>query len=175
MTSCKIAHHEEYILSIDGRVYSNKSGKQIKPRKNQNGYLIVTLDGKQCSLHKLVAKHFVPNPYDHPQVNHKDGDKTNNIYHNLEWVTAKENIQHSLKAGLRSGYVSVEVKRKMMHRWLKGEFSKELAEEIGNHPNTLNRMMRIQAEKDGLSSEWKAEAVRKRKAIAIKNLESVNA
>lgn len=64
MKYCKIAHHEMYLLYEDGKVYSEKLGIFLKPRKNLNGYLIVTLDKEQLSIHRLVAKHFIPNPYD---------------------------------------------------------------------------------------------------------------
>lgn len=147
----------------------------LQPRINPNGYLIVTLNSKQVSLHRLVAPHFLPNPYGYSQVNHKDGNKQNNHFSNLEWCSAEQNTQHALETGLRKGYVSVDVKRAMLQRALDGELVIDLAKEVGNHPNTLNRMLRVQAEKDGRTDEWKASTAKKRKATAIKNLEVVNA
>src|SRR5690606_12133178 len=47
------------------------------------------------TIHRLVAETFIPNNDLSLQVNHKDGDKLNNQQTNLEWVTVKENIQHS--------------------------------------------------------------------------------
>lgn len=175
MNYSQIANHELYTIFSDGQVHSGKTDVILEPRENSNGYYIVSLDKEQLLVHRLVALHFIPNPYGYPQVNHKDGNKGNNAVPNLEWVTAEENAQHALSAGLRKGFVHVDVKREMLKRALAGELVSDLAVEVGNHPNTLNRMLRNQAKKDGLLEEWSTETKRKRRAVALRNLEVINA
>ena len=66
-----------------------------KPIICTNGYIEYQLYKKgkgYCKLaHRLVAEAFIPNPYNKPEVNHKDEDITNNKVSNLEWMTSKEN------------------------------------------------------------------------------------
>lgn len=175
MKSCKVANHELYTIFDDGSVHSGKLDITLTQRTNPNGYKIATLDGKQLSVHRLVALHFIPNPYQHSQVNHKNGDKECNHADNLEWCSAEFNAQHALETGLRKGFIHVDVRRVFLDRVLRGEFVSDLAQEAGNHANTLNKMLRGQAEKDGRSYEWVEESKRKRKLTALKNLEAVNA
>lgn len=55
---------------------------------------------KNCLVHRLIAKTFLPNPHNLPVVNHKDGDKMNNKVSNLEWLTRNGNIKHAINLGL---------------------------------------------------------------------------
>lgn len=102
-----------YAVTEDGRVWSypkqcnsNKYGRFMKLSLNPQGYLTVglTKDGIRHPrvVHRLVAEAYIPNPENKPQVNHKheDGDKTRNLVDNLEWVTNKENSDHSFKSGI---------------------------------------------------------------------------
>jgi DNA-binding transcriptional regulator YiaG len=55
---------------------------------------------KYVAVHRLVAESFIANPNNHPVVNHKDGDKLNNVSTNLEWITQSDNAKHSNQTGL---------------------------------------------------------------------------
>lgn len=81
--------------------FNKKGNKPLKYSLNHGGYCIVNLydhnTRKGFAVHKLIATTFIPNPENKTQVNHIDGDKTNNFVENLEWVTALENTQHSIR------------------------------------------------------------------------------
>jgi len=95
-----------YTIDSNGNVYS-KNGRKRKTRINRSGYncIILTKNNKQYNtfVHRLVALSFISNPENKAEVNHKDGDKLNNSIDNLEWMTTKENAQHSWDTGLK-GY-----------------------------------------------------------------------
>ena len=80
------------------------NGKILKPMVSQYGYEYVMLayNGKQTSkfIHRIVAETFLCKSDDSSEVNHIDGDKHNNHVDNLDWVTHKQNIQHSFAIGL---------------------------------------------------------------------------
>ncbi len=175
MRECKIAWHEMYTIYENGDIHSGIQDLLLSPRENQNGYQIVTLDGEQLLIHRLVALHFLPNPYKYAQINHIDGKKQHNHVSNLEWCSAEQNAQHALETGLRGGYVHVDIKRALLSRVLEGEIIANLAPEVGNHPNTLTRMLRVQAKKDGLEHKWESAMAERRRATAIRNLEIINA
>ena len=101
-----------YTIDILGTVrsYTGYYGDKpyiMKPVVASNGYRKVTIthEGKQYifSIHRLVAKTFIPNIDDLPEVNHKDGNKGHNWAWNLEWCTPKENIDHAFNTGLKVG------------------------------------------------------------------------
>ena len=95
---CDIDGYEGlYQISNKGRVKSLYKGSEriLKLWDNGRGYLRVYLTKENTSkyirVHRLVARAFIPNPENKPQVNHKDENKLNNCVENLEWSTAKEN------------------------------------------------------------------------------------
>jgi hypothetical protein len=101
-----VSDFEDYLIGSDGYVFSLKNGSLIKmkARMSGSGYLFVSLykNGKYKNLyiHRLVASHFIKNPLNKPEVNHKNGIKTDNRVKNLEWCTSGENKKHAFKNGL---------------------------------------------------------------------------
>lgn len=94
-----------YEISNFGNLRNKQNGKLLGGNNSQGLYKSVSIinnDGKRVSkqIHVLVARSFLPNPYDKPIVNHLDGNKLNNYLNNLEWSTYSENVQHAVKTGL---------------------------------------------------------------------------
>lgn len=101
-----IQGYENYKVTPSGEVINSHSGRILKEDINNCGYRRVTLSKEGTTerffVHRLVALHYIPNPTMSPQVNHKDGDKSNNNFSNLEWMTSKENHAHAFRRGLRA-------------------------------------------------------------------------
>jgi len=83
---------EDYWISDHGRF--RKGRKLRKVHKNVDGYYMCYIGKKKRKIHRLVAEAFVPHPdAERNVVDHINGDKTNNYYKNLRWVTVRENVQ----------------------------------------------------------------------------------
>jgi hypothetical protein len=96
-----IESYDRYVLR--GNHHMLIRGRILKPSVDRKGYLSIATEGKRLSVHRLVAEMFLPNPERKPQVNHIDGDKSNNSVDNLEWCNNSENNLHRfrLKANKR--------------------------------------------------------------------------
>lgn len=95
----------KYAITEDGRVWSYRSKKYLKPLVDKDGYLFVHLWDKGShtyKIHRLVADAYIPNPTNLPQVNHKDEDKTNNSVSNLEWCNHTYNMRYGTRAERQS-------------------------------------------------------------------------
>ena len=96
----QLIENPNYFISSLGR-FKNDKKRILKQNINARGYYYCNISTKgkvnKIKIHRLVAKYFIANPYDKDTVNHIDGNKLNNHYLNLEWLTRKENIQHYFK------------------------------------------------------------------------------
>lgn len=114
-----VGYEDLYEVSNEGNVRNKITGRMLKPYYDK-GYLKVVLykngEQKHCSIHRLVAQAFLPNPRNLPEVNHIDENKLNNNVENLEWCSRQYNIdysqsksvnQYTLEGGLLNTYKSV--------------------------------------------------------------------
>ncbi len=104
-----MSQNKNIVLHFDvtdaGEVINTFTGRAVPLQTTKRGYVQVRLStgsgdarGRQVfSVHRLVALAFIPNPDGLPEVNHKDGNKSNNHVDNLEWVSRRENIEHAKK------------------------------------------------------------------------------
>lgn len=110
---------ENYCISNFGRIlsYAGKYPRMLSPQKDAMGYSHYRLYNRTeegevnvqlFKGHRLVAMYFVPRPKVNDssilEVNHIDGDKSNNHVTNLEWVTRSENLKHAIKIGLKTKF-----------------------------------------------------------------------
>lgn len=117
---CK-GYEDLYQISNQGRVWSVKRQKYLKPLLNTKGYLYVGLQSKNGKrkteyIHRLVAIAFIDNPNNLPQVNHKDEDRQNNCVDNLEWCDSKYNNNYgsrneNVSKGLSKAVFCVELNK----------------------------------------------------------------
>ena len=152
------------VKSLDRYIINKNGDKQYFPGKYltqgiSDNYLKVTLskNNKQRTfrVHILVARAFIPNPENKPEVNHMDGNKQNNRVDNLEWNTRSENELHAYKNGLAkpsnkqkqavAKYAKENYSKKVVQYSLNGEFIKEwnsmhdVWRELGIRPSYICR------------------------------------
>ena len=113
-TFVKIVGFENYEVSNLGRVRNIESGRVLKPKLTEYGYLRHGLyknnKQKYLFLHRIIATTFIDNPEGKPCVNHIDENKLNNDLSNLEWCTVKENNIH----GTRTKRVAEKLSQKVI-------------------------------------------------------------
>lgn len=130
-----IEEDPNYIVYPDGRVYGLHKGDWKILTPNRDGYIMLStkINGKKKSLtiHRLVAKAFIPNPENLPFVDHKDRDKSNNNVDNLRWCSRQvNNCNKSKQKNNTSGHTGIRQNEwgnwKAMYRLGKDENGKRI-------------------------------------------------
>jgi hypothetical protein len=132
---------DKYTISTSGEVFSLISNAPLSCSVCTSGYKMAKLfisydtttkkrEYKSIRVHRLVAEHFIDNPGNLPCVNHKDGNKLNNLVGNLEHCTHKENSRHAFSTGLtpkKPRYLSDEQLQECAAKYKEGITIQELA------------------------------------------------
>ena len=169
------ASNKGNIRSLDRLVEDNggfykKKGRVLKKHLAKSGYelLILSVKGQQkhCKVHRLIALTFLEKEEGKNFVNHKDGNKSNNNVSNLEWVTPKENVKHSLHTLLNNnnGY---KYKKEIIEDYTKNNMMLvELKKKYKCHNETLKNILKEAGIKIKPSSQQKSK-INKKDAIAL--------
>lgn len=103
----EVSFNKNYLISENGDIFSKYRGIYLSATVDNSKYFRVNLwdpvykKTTKHLVHRLVATAYIENPEGLPQVNHIDGNKLNNYYTNLEWVTCSENQIHAYEIGLK--------------------------------------------------------------------------
>lgn len=130
-----------FYISDFGNV-KKPNGKLVNFRSNSNNYKVIKIGDKSYFIHRLVAEAFLPNPSNKPEVNHINGDKSDNRAENLEWVTRKENIKHSISTGLTRSSHSIKNKELITILFNEGKNIEEISQIMGFHPTTIKKCLK---------------------------------
>lgn len=143
-------HEGAYLISSNGKVFNQRTGKYLKPTKGSNGYYHVTLcygEKEDCMIHRLVAEVFLPNADNLPHVNHKDENKLNNSVENLEWCTPKYNVNYGKGALQRnSPVIQFDMAGNVVKHW---NSIKEASENLSIKYQGISRVCRKQRKSCG--------------------------
>lgn len=162
LTFYPIKDFPNYLISKEGLVFSLVTNRILKQHVQQTGYYAVSIKTATNNfqfVHRLLAKTFIPNPDNLPEVNHIDGNKLNNSLDNLEWVTGCNNIRHAFSHNLcvnkaAVGYSELDI---IVNRLLTEPTTtwSSIARELGiSDASTLRKLIKRDLTRRGMTGTW---------------------
>ncbi len=138
-----------YVITEKGIIINTKTDRELKTRINQKGYACfnIYINGKykHYKVHRLLGLFFIPNPENHPCLNHIDGNKLNNDLSNLEWCTLSHNTKHAYKIGLikPTRKFDIETEKEITGLYTSQKFNQyELAEKYNTSQSLIQNLIK---------------------------------
>ena len=135
-------------IVVDKKSTRTFKSRVLKPSPDTHGYLQVRPSKKgkvkTFRVHQLVARAFIPNPHNKPEINHDDGNKINNCVSNLEWQTSRENSIHASQTGLlnithNKPVIQYDLNHKILNKFNSGKMAQDLT---GVNRNNISQCSR---------------------------------
>jgi len=144
-----IINYPNYLIYSDGRVQNKKTNKFVKEQNHKDGYKIIGLckNGKRKNflIHRLLGKHFIPNPKNKPTIDHINRNRSDNRIENLRWATRKEQQENKgIYKNNKSGHKNIT-------------FCKERKKWVYNNKNKVSKRFhtKLEALVFKIFYEWK--------------------
>lgn len=163
-----IGYEGFYQVSNYGRIksFKGKTERLLTVDTKNHAYAKVLLSkngcGKTLLVHRIVAKTFIPNPENKPEVNHKNGNKYDNRVENLEWMTCSENTKHAFDTGLAkvlrgtnngNSKLTSEQITEIRTTYIRGDKNfgiRSLAKKFNVSEHTISRIVHLETFKDSM-------------------------
>jgi hypothetical protein len=153
---------ERYAASNYGNIkpiHGDSRKATLTKQLSSRGYLRIRLKSKDKwgmhQVHRLIAKAFIPNPENKPEVNHINGIRSDNQVENLEWCTRSENQIHAVTKGLQTGFNRKQVLQLKDGVVIKEFMSIQSTKEDGFNPSAIRHLLSCGDRKTHQGYEWK--------------------